>query len=261
MDEITTSKVSVVIPVKNGERYIADALRSVCSQDYKNLEVIVGVNSLTDSTITLLNQLDLPEFIQIHVFSEGVGMPANFNRTTQFASGKYLKFLCHDDVLRADAISRMVEVLDNNEDVAAVTSYESFIPPIRSNRSVESFGNKNSVGKLRSIYRFSKFGNWIGGPSGLMVRRSLFHDSFFNENLECAFDLEYWIRITRRGKFWIVPETLYSTRLHSEQGTHRCRDGGFEKDLNQIFRTLSNSGSCLSPIERLIVRSFWKAHS
>jgi glycosyltransferase involved in cell wall biosynthesis len=245
-------KVSVVLPVRNGENYLQNALESVLNQDYEDYELLVGINPSTDSTLSIAKSVLGARHPGIIRYKDSVSMPANFNRTAASATGEYIKFLCHDDELHPNALRLLIEEFERNSKNVLVSSYESFLGKERSPRGVESFGSRLTVNPIRSLYRFSKYANWLAGPSGVMVKSEAFRKTMFDENFSCAFDLDCWIRMSRLGSFAIVPAELYYSRIHPNQGTHYCNQGGFSNDIIRIrSKCLTSSDSALRIIFKI----------
>ena len=250
---MTFPTVSVVLPVYNGENFIRQALESVLSQDFKDYEIIVGINQSSDSTVEIVESILGSNHPGIIIFEDRVSMVENFNRTTAKAVGKYIKFLCHDDVLHPNALRLLLSEFNQRRNLVLATSYESFLSVEKPSRAKDSFGSKKYVAAIQSLYRFSKYGNWLGGPSGVMVKSEIFKKTFFDESLVCAFDLDCWIQLSRHGGISVVPQELYSSRLHPNQGTHFCTQGGFSEDLAKIrIKYLY----CADPTLRLIFKVF-----
>jgi glycosyltransferase involved in cell wall biosynthesis len=246
-------KISVVLPVLNGENYLRKALESILNQDYGDYEILVGINPSSDSTVAIAKSVLGSKYPGIIKYKDLASMPRNFNRTSANAVGKYIKFLCHDDELHPNALRLLINEFEQNSSSVLVSSYESFIGEEKAPRGPKSFGSKLRVGRIHSLYRFSKYGNWLGGPSGVAVRSDLFRRTLFDENLSCAFDLDCWIRLSRLGNISIVPKELYYSRLHINQGTHFCAEGGFLKDMVNIRSKYLN---CSDPILKMTFRIF-----
>lgn len=103
-------KVSIIIPMYNAEEFIGSCLKSVLSQDYYNLEVIVIDDGSTDLSLEALESFKN----RVIIFSqENSGAPVARNRGLLIASGKYVKFLDSDDVLEEGVIKRQVEKLES----------------------------------------------------------------------------------------------------------------------------------------------------
>jgi len=246
-------KISVVIPVRNGENFIKEALESVLCQDFQDFEILVGINPSTDSTLAIAKSVLGSKHPGIFNFKDEVSMPQNFNRTALLARGDYIKFLCHDDILRADSLRLLSNAFQQNSRIILASSYESFLGDAKTSRASNSFGNARYVGSIRSFYRFCKYGNWLGGPSGVMVNKKAFGVTSFDETLTCAFDMDCWINMSRLGGIGIVQETLYTSRVHPSQSTHFCSEGGFSKDLEKMKIKYRNSPNfALRTVYRLL---------
>ncbi|MBQ7001954.1 MAG: glycosyltransferase [Oscillospiraceae bacterium] len=108
-------KISILIPVYNGEATIGRAVRSVLAQDETDLEVIVVNDGSTDGTAALLDEIagENPNVLPIHQKNGGVSKARN--TALEHATGEYLMFLDADDEL-APGILRKTLVLAKNHD-------------------------------------------------------------------------------------------------------------------------------------------------
>src|SRR5690349_20181126 len=94
--------VSVVIPVHNGERFLATAVRSVLWQDHKEIELIVVDDGSSDKGLSLARAL-APTATYMHF--DGVGVAAARNAGSAAANGSWLAFLDQDDIWTPDRLS------------------------------------------------------------------------------------------------------------------------------------------------------------
>jgi len=98
--------VSVVIPVRDGERYLAEAVESVLSQTVADVELIVVDDGSQDSTPDILRGM------RVHwVRQEPSGLPAAVNRGIDDAGGAFLAFLDADDLWLPDKLARQLAAL------------------------------------------------------------------------------------------------------------------------------------------------------
>lgn len=231
---MTFPKVSIVIPVMNGENFLQEAILSCLNQDYPNFEVLIGINPSSDLTEKIAESFKDDSRIVVFKFQEKVNMPANFNRTGLNATGEYIKFLCHDDILPSNSVSELVkEFIKSDRNVFAV-GYESFIKSDRKIRGPESFGLNNFISGKTVLRRVIRYNNWIGGPSLALIESSLFFERPFDETLECAFDLDYWVYLATKGRMAVSKEIVLYSRVHEYQATNKCLEGGFVKDIQLI---------------------------
>lgn len=104
----TSPLISVVMPTLNGEKYIRDALYSVCHQSYKNFELLVCDAGSTDSTLEIVEDLKDPR-VKI-VSRSDKNLPDGINKGFSSAKGKILAWLnCDDMYLHPDALSLVVQ--------------------------------------------------------------------------------------------------------------------------------------------------------
>ena len=108
-------RVSIGLPVFNGERYLARALDSLIAQDFEDFELIISDNASTDSTAEICQDYARRDRrIKVHRNERNIGAVGNFNRTLDVASGAYFKWAAHDDWCAPEFLSRCVEVLDQD---------------------------------------------------------------------------------------------------------------------------------------------------
>ena len=101
-------KVSVIIPTYNQARFIAEAIESVLTQTFQDLEIIVIDDGSTDDTPEIVSRLPVK-----YLFQKNQGVSAAFNYGIKLSGGEYVAFLASDDVLLKDALQKGVDILDN----------------------------------------------------------------------------------------------------------------------------------------------------
>jgi glycosyltransferase involved in cell wall biosynthesis len=205
--------------------------------------VIIGINPSSDATLEEAQKFANENRVRIHSFESLVGMSENFNRSGRLARGKYLKFLCHDDILPSNCLISLVDTFEKFQGTSFAVGYESFLRSNRSFRGQESFGSTDVVRGKRVVTRILKYGNWIGGPSLGLIESSIFHQRPFDVSLECSFDLEYWAFLASIGNMAVSREIVLSSRVHPNQGTNKCINGGFQKDNRIIVRRIRHMKS------------------
>ncbi len=119
--------ISVIIPVYNGENYLADAIESVLAQTYPAVEIIVVDDGSTDGSAGIIRQFSPPVR---YCFQENRGLGAARNRGVSESRGDYLSFLDADDLWLPDKLSRQMEVFQTNPDLDMVFGrIEQFVSP------------------------------------------------------------------------------------------------------------------------------------
>jgi glycosyltransferase involved in cell wall biosynthesis len=92
-------KVSLGIPVYNGERFVATAIQSALDQTFTDFELIICDNASTDQTAEICEEFVRKDSRIRYIRQEiNIGAKANFNRVFEYARGEYFKWIAADDV-------------------------------------------------------------------------------------------------------------------------------------------------------------------
>jgi glycosyltransferase involved in cell wall biosynthesis len=115
-------KVSVGLPVYNGEAFLAEALDSILGQTYVDFELIISDNGSTDRTQEICGTYAARDpRIRYYRNDSNHGASWNFNRVFELSTGEYFKWAAHDDVCAPDFLRKCVRVL--SEDSSVVLAY------------------------------------------------------------------------------------------------------------------------------------------
>jgi glycosyltransferase involved in cell wall biosynthesis len=115
-------KVTVGLPVLNGERFVAEAIESILAQTFEDLELVISDNASTDGTEEICRAYaEKDERVRYVRNRENLGAAYNYNQTFHLSSGTYFKWAAHDDAIRPQFLDRCVEILDR--DSSAVIAY------------------------------------------------------------------------------------------------------------------------------------------
>ncbi|MBI2798837.1 MAG: glycosyltransferase [Gammaproteobacteria bacterium] len=209
-------KVSIVMPVFNGERYVVAAIESALAQTYTNFEVvIVDDGSQDDSHDKVAPYLSLPNIRYIR--KENRGVAAARNTAINSAAGELISFLDQDDVWMPHKLERQVRYLAEHPEVALVHSYQGYIDQT----GKEITNPKDWIAPLSGDCFAELFRrNRIAVLTVLVRKCSLEQVGALNENLSGADDYELWLRLARRFQFGFIPETLASYRIHASNVSH-----------------------------------------
>jgi glycosyltransferase involved in cell wall biosynthesis len=108
-------RVSIGLPVYNGERHLPAALDSLLAQTYRDFELIISDNALTDRTEEICRGYAARDSrIRYHRSPVNRGMIWNHDRVFHLARGEYFKWVGHDDLYDPDMLRHCVEALDRD---------------------------------------------------------------------------------------------------------------------------------------------------
>ncbi|BCA54126.1 glycosyl transferase [Nitrospira sp. KM1] len=111
-------KVTIAIPVYKRLDYLVDALQSVASQDYDNIEVIVSDNGENGTAVKALADKYYPRPYRFRQNPQTVPLPVHYNQLIAESTGDYFAFLDYDDMLSPNYVSDLVGILERHPEVA-----------------------------------------------------------------------------------------------------------------------------------------------
>lgn len=211
--------VSVVTPVYNGERYLAECIESVCKQTYSNWRYIIVNNCSTDRTLEIAQSYAARDpRIAVVNNTEFLPVVRNWNHALELipAESKYCKVVHADDWLYPECIERMVELAEANPSVGLVGSYVLW-----GKNNVECTGlpYPSTVTDGRKICYESLRGDYyvFGVPSSVLMRADLVRKrkAFYDENYLHA-DTEVCYRLLLDSDFGFIHQVLSAMRIHEK---------------------------------------------
>ncbi len=112
-------KVTIGMPVFDGENFVGSAIASLLAQTFTDFELIISDNGSTDRTQEICNEYALRD-TRIHYVrqTKNLGAIANFNSLVSRARGVYFKWAAHDDLCEPTYLERCVEILDRSPEIA-----------------------------------------------------------------------------------------------------------------------------------------------
>jgi len=201
-------KVSVVIPVYNGEKHLRQTLESVLAQTCPPSEILIVNDGSTDGSLAILSEYEGAIRI-LHQNNRGVSHARN--RGVEESTGEWIALLDQDDVWYREKLEKQVKVLTEHPDVAFVYSDVDFVDP--SGNPLEKDATVAWQGDwIRPLLK----GNFHPFPSTVMIKRDLyvaqggFSTDFIKNTHE---DIEFWARLSTVTAFHYLEEPLVQYRV------------------------------------------------
>jgi glycosyltransferase involved in cell wall biosynthesis len=105
-----TPKLTVGLPVYNGERHLQDAIESILAQTFGDFRLVVADNASTDATGEIARSLAARDArVHYHRNESNIGLAANFNLVFRMSDSPYFRWATSDDVTLPDFLRRCVE--------------------------------------------------------------------------------------------------------------------------------------------------------
>jgi glycosyltransferase involved in cell wall biosynthesis len=212
-------RVSIGLPVFNGEDYLAEALDSILAQTYTDFELIISDNASTDRTREICHSYAAQDKRIRYFRSEAnLGAARNYNRVFELSSGEYFKWAAHDDVCAPEFLERCVKVLDREPDVVLCYPKTNIID--EHGELVEHYVDDFDLRAPKSHERFRhilRTGQWLNPVCGV-IRADVLRGTQLIGKYAVS-DRVLLAELALVGRFYEVPEYLFYRRIHPQKST------------------------------------------
>ena len=231
--------VSLVVPAFNNGSTIAETLQSLLSQTHSSLEVVVADHGSTDNTRAVLETFASDTRVRLLTTEPGGGAARNWNRVMSEATGEFVKLVCGDDLLYADAVERQVAAFQPG--VAMVASQRDIVDA-RGGLVMSARGLAGMVGRwdgraaLRRAVRSGT--NPFGEPAFVMFRRASVVEPMWDASKQYLIDLAGYARILLVGDLVGLEGAAGAFRLSASQWSVRLSQSQAE-ETREFHRELA----------------------
>lgn len=212
--------ISVIIPTYNRGEFLVRALNSICKQTVPCLEIIIIDDGSYDNTKEIVDKYRCSSNVEIrYLYQNNKGPSAARNHGISIAKGEYIAFLDSDDHWNKNKIKKQYNSLVESPKLRISHTYEKWL------RRGEHLNQK----KIHIPREGDIFSHCLQlcavGMSTVLIHKSIFDDyGLFDENLPCCEDYDFWLRVSSREKFNLIPEKL------------TIKEGGREDQVSWQYR-------------------------
>jgi glycosyltransferase involved in cell wall biosynthesis len=210
------------VPVRNGERYLRQALDSILTQSFSDLEVVISDNASTDSTAAICEEYATRDRrVRYERRPADIGPAENFNVVFRQSRGEYFKWAAADDICGPDFLRRAVEVLDTDvetvvcyartaiiDDAGQVVRAEDYEVPLEAEAPAE---------RLRALVRVDHRRHGAHELYGVMRSEALRRTDLHSPHVRS--DSIALVQLCLQGKLVTLPDVLFFNRDHSGRST------------------------------------------
>jgi Glycosyl transferase family 2 len=225
-------RLSIGLPVYNGEEFLPQALDCLLAQTFGNFEIVVSDNASTDRTSQICRDyVNRDARIRYFRSDKNLGAIANFNRTFELSEAPLFKWACHDDLHHSVYLESCVRLLDDDPTAVLAHSASAFIgddgEPFAFDSGSETYLDPKTGGWHRpdsptigdssnAVERFWQvlsLAPWACHGFGV-IRREALRQTKLHTNFRGS-DRAMLAELALLGRFRAVPERLFLKRLHA----------------------------------------------
>jgi glycosyltransferase involved in cell wall biosynthesis len=214
-------RISLALPVYNGEAFIAAAIESILAQSLGDFELVITDNASTDGTQELCRSFAARDARIRYIRNDrNIGASANFNRGYELTSGEYFKWCAHDDSISTNFLHQCVRALDG--DPQAVIAYgmpqsidqHGHISPWAGFESPDMDGLAANA-RFRLVSVAQGFDTAVFG----LFRRSALAQTNLHRHYYGS-DIALLAEMALLGRFLPVPDAVFFNRDHPGRSIH-----------------------------------------
>jgi len=208
---IINPKISVIMSVYNGGKYLFNAVQSIQRQTYNNFEFIIIDDASTDNTTAILDSIDDPR-VRIFRNQSNIGLTRSLNKALKHCRGEFIARMDADDFSVPHRFETQVTYLENNPSIALVGS--AYYMTNDDDAIVATIGVLTDPDAIHNDLIRQ---NWFGHGSVMMRKSCLSSAGGYDEEFTYAQDYDLFLRLSETCKLANIAEPLYFWRK-SQQG-------------------------------------------
>ena len=238
-------KVSVFIASYQHKEFIREALGSVLTQDYPNLEIVIGDDGSNDGTQEILKEYKqkYSELIKLTLSEKNAGITVSCNRILKECTGKYIAFMAGDDLMLPDKISIQTDYMEKHPE-CSISYHNLEVFDSAARKTIGLFNdpkvNYPYEGNAGVIIQYGCF----NGAASNMVRRSDCPPHGFDTRIPIASDWLFWVEtLMNGGEIRYIDKVLGKYRIHQNNVSKASSTSillNFEDHLNSANIILLN---------------------
>ena len=209
-------RLSIGLPVYNGENYLSESLDALLGQTYTDFELIISDNASTDGTRDIcLSYARRESRIRYFRQQRNIGIAPNRNFVTQQARGELFKGASHDDLYSRDLLRLCIDALDDHPQVVLANSWSAVIDPAGTVTELPKYPVSTAAVRAPDRFKSMLFDGW-GDDDGGVIRTDVLQKVTALGSYHFA-DRTFTAEIALHGPFYMVPDWLFFRRCHPGQ--------------------------------------------
>ena len=205
-EKMSNPKISVIMSVYKGEKYLSEAIESILNQTITDFEFIIVNDGSTDNSLDIIQSYD-DERIKILNNEKNIGLTKSLNKALKQANGEYIARQDADDISLPNRFEEQIKYLEKHLEVALLGTIAYLI-----DKKGKIVGKRVVLAKpsLKDLFKDNQF---IHGS--VMFKKEVIEKlGGYNELIRYSQDYELWLRIAKHYDVRNLTQLLYKLRSH-----------------------------------------------
>ncbi len=252
-------RVSVGLPVYNGEKFLAQAIESILCQTYPDLELVLSDNASTDRTQQICESFAARDYrVRYHRSPMNIGASRNHNRVVELSRGEIFLWASHDDLFTPEYVSRCLQVMDGHPEILLCYSLSGDVDEYGHSLDADNPHRVRAVSEDRLATSSTRPSNRFREMIRLdhqceamygLVRAPILKATSMHGHYADA-DRVLLAELSLRGPFHVLPDRLFFHREHPDRSVNLHGS----RQERSVWMDPSKAGKLTLPH----VRQFWE---
>jgi glycosyltransferase involved in cell wall biosynthesis len=209
---MSSAKVTVLMPVYNGERFLREAIDSILQQDHPDFEFLIINDGSKDDSAEIIASYSDPRIKAVDN-EKNLGLIATLNKGIGLAAGDYIVRMDCDDISMKNRLRKQVEFMEQHKNIGVCGSYYHLM--LNGKKALVDFPVTPDEIKCHMIFNCP-----IAHPAAI-IRKSVLteHHLRYREGFIHSEDWDLWTQLSAFAGIANIPEALLNYRVHDNQIT------------------------------------------
>ena len=206
-----TPLLSVLMPVFNSERFVAEAIESILNQTFKDFEFLILDDASTDNSLEIVKDFEKKDSrIKVFQNEKNLGVVESRNKLINLSKGKYIAWLDSDDIALENRFEEQIKFLETHPEIGMVGAYPEII---------DENGKKTGTWWFETDPKKLKIELFFHSPflsSSVVIRRSSLPIELYDHRFPVAEDFDLYSKIAEKSDIANIPRFLVKYRINSK---------------------------------------------
>jgi len=215
-------KISIILPVYNGEKHLRESLDSVLGQSYRDFELIVWDDGSSDHSREIIDGYSDPR-IAVYENTQNSGFFSTLNSAIRKAEGPFVRLWAQDDIMKPYCLEKEIAFFEPRTDCAlAYSAYDVIDDDGRVIRKRAEITDVFVVAPDVASEIMFYYGDITGNIANITIRRSVLEQAgLFRQDMRVSGDFEFLVRLAASYSFCEIHQPLIYLRSHAGQFSHQ----------------------------------------
>lgn len=224
------TKISILLPVYNGERFLKFSIESILNQSYKNFELLIGFNGTIDNSKEIVKSYN-DQRIKIFDYGNDKGKPKTLNKLLSESKYDWIALQDDDDIWISNKLEKQIQFINENDVIGSQIQYCDSLNQIINGNPILELYDQNIK------YKTIRGNNQVANSSVLMRKSSVMSVGGWDETLEGLEDYDLWIRMMINGcRFINLSDFLMIHRKHQNSNFNTMSNQKHDDLMLRIMR-------------------------